>query len=368
MATFPDSLVDTQSALNEVCEVISSHQTLCLDTEFMRVRTYTPQLALIQIAAGEQIFCIDPVADIDLTEFWNIVYAAERIIMHSAKQDFEALYFFLGKIPHNLFDTQVAAALCGYAPQVGYAGLCNELLGIELPKSQTRSDWLQRPLTDAQIKYAAEDVAHLQEMADILEDKLNTLHRLEWAIEDSKGLSELSLYAPDPDSAWQRMKSIPFMHPAEQARAVVLTRWREARAVKLDKPRNWIISDAAIKELTANNPLNIRDLGNCEEIPAATIRKQGERLIELLSQANESYKNGDLKAVQRAQPDDAYKLLLKRLSAIVRKCAEQLGVPAEIVASKRELNAIIQGDHSQRPLNGWRKTKIGEQLLAEIEK
>jgi len=368
MANIPDSLIDTQSALNEVCETIAPHKTFCLDTEFMRVRTYSPQLALIQIAAGEHIFCIDPVADLDLSRFWELVFAADRIIMHSAKQDFEALYYYLGKVPDNLFDTQIAASLCGHPAQIGYAGLCQALLGIELPKSQTRSDWLQRPLTSAQIVYAAEDVAHLQEMSDLLEEELTKLDRLDWAAEDSGILCDIQLYAPDADSAWQRIKSIPFMQPADQARAVALARWREDRAVKLDKPRNWILTDAAIKELAANNPGDAQSMKRCEEIPPATLRKQGERLIDLLSKANQRYSDGDYQAVQQQQPDEAYKKLIKQLAGIVKSCADQLNIPAEVVASKRELNAIIQGDMTQRSLNGWRKTKIGEQLLAEINK
>jgi len=366
----PNHLIDSTDALADVITATANQTDICLDTEFMRVRTYAPQLALVQLAAGDEIFCVDPARGCDVSELWEELFAPRhRWIMHSAKQDFEALYFQLGKVPQNLFDTQIAAGLCGYAPQLGYAGLCKELLGIELPKSQTRSDWLQRPLTDAQLRYASEDVAHLGEMAEIVQEKLESLGRLEWEREDSTDLSNIEHYRPAPENAWQRVKSIPFMPPAEQARARALAEWREDRAVKLDKPRNWILGDAALRELTKNYPKDKQALAACAEVPKATVEKQGAKLIHLLREATEAQKNGEVVFKRQQTPDERHKVLIKEMGAVTRGVAEELGIAPEIVANKRDFTAILEQSKAGEPVDsratkGWRKDLIGGKLLA----
>ena len=368
MTSFPDSLVESPEGLEEVLGRIGEPTDIPLDTEFMRVNTYTPQLALIQIAAGDAIFCIDPANGLDLSPLWEHLVSAEHCkIMHSAKQDYEAIYFALGKVPDNLFDTQIAAGLCGHPAQIGYAGLCNTLLGVELPKTQTRSDWLRRPLSPEQIHYAAEDVVHLGEIAERLRESLEQLGRTEWAREDAADMGDISLYAPAPEDAWKRIKSIPFMRPAQQALARALAQWREERAVQLDRPRSWILSDQAIRELVETNPADMDALNRCKELPPATKRKQGEYIVKLLQKTNAAVKDGSLRFEQQATPGDDHKQRVRQMAGTIKACADELGIAAEVLGSKRELNAIVAGDLTQRPLRGWRKELIGEQLLAELD-
>jgi len=359
--------VDTLDTLDQACEELSSQQLLYADTEFMRVRTYSPQLALIQFAAPTRIFCIDPNANIDLNPLWNILLDPARTkIFHSAKQDYEAFYFKLGKVPQKLFDTQIAAALCGHPAQIGYAGLIENRFGISISKSETRSNWLQRPLTDSQLNYASEDVEHLEALYNVFYEELTALGRLEWAKEDSAELTNINLYRPSPDKAWQRLKNLQYAEPNEQARARVLASWREQLAVDLDKPRSWIMSDSVLRNIATDGPTEKNKLAAVPEIPPATLRKSGETIIRLIEEANQEYRNGNINTIQRARPDAEHKALLKKLSKIVLEKANQLVLPPEILASKKELNAIILGDGNQRLLKGWRKNEIGQELLAEL--
>jgi len=367
MPTLSYSIVDSAAALETACDDLAKQPLLCTDTEFMRVRTYTPQLALLQFAGTNTVWCIDPVADIDLEPMWNLLFDATRQkVMHSGKQDYEAFFFARGDLPHKLFDTQVAAALSGHQPQIGYAGIVEDRFGVSISKSQTRSNWLQRPLTEAQLNYAAEDVEYLARLYEQLYEELEQSGRLAWALEDSEALTEITLYKPDPATAWQRIKSIRFLPPAEQARAKELAAWREERAVKLDKPRSWILSDGALREIAANNPQTTNQLSGVEDLPPATLRKQGEKLLSIVKHANEAFSRGEIEAVQDDRPDQAHKALLKELGAIVKRHADELSLPAEVLGSKRELNAIITGDQGQRPLNGWRGEILGSELLAAL--
>jgi len=360
-------LVDTPDTLAEACDSLAAESRLYADTEFMRVRTYTPQLALLQFAAGKDVYCIDPIAEFDLSKLWEIVMDPERTkVFHSGKQDYEAFYFALGDTPKNLFDTQIAAALCGHPPQMGYAGIVEARFGASISKSQTRSNWLQRPLTEAQLNYAAEDVEYLAALYEQLCAELETLGRLEWALEDSNALTDICLYRPDPDNAWQRLKNLHFSPPAEQARARLLAAWREERSVTLDKPRSWIISDSVLRDIAALNPATAGDLSQVRELPPATLRKSGAKLLDLVQAANEGSQNGTVQPLQQDRPDSQHKALLKHLGKVVAERADELQIPAEILASKKELNAMILGDRQQRPLTGWRLNEIGQLLLAEL--
>ena len=188
-------LIHRQSDLDALCSVMAECVEICLDTEFVRTNTYAPHLGLLQVAAGDLITCVDPLAEFDMGEFWAALFSTQRTcVLHAAKQDQEVLWFEQGKVIGNLLDTQICAGLLGLPAQIGYAGLVRELLGIELSKSETRTDWTRRPLSAAQISYAAEDVVHLPQIRKLLTEKLQALGRYQWALEDSAALSDTRLY------------------------------------------------------------------------------------------------------------------------------------------------------------------------------
>jgi ribonuclease D len=356
-------LIQSQPDLDRVCDLIANHQQVAVDTEFVRTNTYAPHLGLLQLSAGGTTVCVDPLAAADMQRLWQLLFDSCRTsILHSAKQDLEVMWFGQGDIIHNLIDTQVCAALLGYPAQIGYAGLLAELLQIEIGKTETRTDWSRRPLTHAQLEYAAEDVVHLPEMLQILADRLREKGRYEWAVEDSQMLCDISLYKPEPGDAWQRIKSVPFLPPDQQARARTLATWREKRAVDADKPRQWIISDKALLELAIVNPTTEQAMQRLEELPAGLARKQGAKLLSVLAAANESFARGDEQFEQQIVDIDREKVLSKQMAKLVRAAAEKLDIAAEVVASKRDIIAIIRGDSNARALQGWRLDVVGKGL------
>jgi len=356
-------LINRQQDLDALCEVVSGGDRIALDTEFVRTRTYTPHLGLVQIAAGGNAVCIDPLADLDYTHLWQLLFDPQRVtIMHSATQDLEVFWFHCGDIIQNLVDTQVCAALLGYQPQIGYAGLVADLAGVTLSKEQTRTDWTRRPLSSEQLDYAAKDVVYLDGMHDLLRSRLEEAGRYEWAVEDSLALCRSSLYEPDTANAWRRIKSIPFLPAREQARAMALAEWREQRAVTLDKPRRWVLDDKALLVIAAANPADENDLGKLADVPDGLARRQGSRLLKVLHAANEDHNDNPHRYVQQQPDREADKALSKKLGGIVRRKAEELELPAEIVGSKREITALMRGDTESRLLSGWRAREVGEEL------
>lgn len=360
--------INEQPDLDALCEVVSVNGSIALDTEFVRTRTYTPHLGLVQIAAGGNAVCIDPLAGLDYAQLWQLLFDPQRVtVMHSATQDLEVLWFHCGDIIHNLVDTQVCAALLGYQPQIGYAGLVADLAGVTLSKEQTRTDWTRRPLSSEQLDYAAKDVVYLDGMHELLRNRLEEAGRYEWAVEDSLALCRTSMYEPDTAGAWQRIKSIPFLPGPEQARARALAEWREQRAVKLDKPRRWVMDDKALLVIAAANPDDERAFAKLPEVSDGLARRQGNRLLKVLQAANDDYNDNPHRYVQQIPDREADKALSKKLGGIIRRKAEELELPPEIVGSKREITALMRGDEQSRLLSGWRGREVGSELREVLQ-
>jgi ribonuclease D len=359
-------LIDSQPQLDRLCDNLAGipNDAIAVDTEFVRTQTYWPQLCIVQIALNGQQVAVDVLADFDTKHLRELLLErSELTIYHAAKQDMEALYSVYDQLPNAIFDTQVGAGLLGFQPQIGYAGLVGELLGIDVPKDQTRTDWSRRPLTDAQIKYALDDVAHLHEIFDIIGDRLRELGRYDWAIEDSNLMLDSSLYYIDPDAAWRRLSSIPYLPVAAQARARRLAAWREDRARRSDRPRQWILADKALLAVANDNPGDATALARIEGIPPAVARKQGRHIVEILLEANADLAADRLDLQQEPAPVPPDKAQVKRLSGIVRSAAEELGIAPETLATRKDVTGILAGRDDLRVLNGWRREIIGERLL-----
>ena len=211
-----------------------------------------------------------------------------------------------------------------------------------------------------------EDVEHLGEMHALLKARLEELGRYEWALEDSAALTNTNLYEPSPASAWQRLKSVPFMPGDQQARARALAEWREERAVRFDKPRGWILSDKALLQMAEHNPGDTSELRGIDDLPPAIVRKSGEKLIQAITAANAGVASGELNFTQQFADRDRDKALIKKFSAIIRAAAEELGIAAEVVGSKRDMLALLRGDESARLIKGWRNEIVGADLLAAV--
>jgi ribonuclease D len=262
-----------------------------------------------------------------------------------------------------VFDTQVAAALLGLPPQVGYAELVARQLGHSIDKAQTRTDWSRRPLSQAQLAYAADDVHHLLQLHTDLATALAAQHREAWHCEECATLENPRLYRTDPADAWRRLKGLGRLRPVEQAIARTLAEWREQRAIAADKPRGWILSDEALYALATLGPSNTGDLEQVRALPPATVRKRGEELLALIRVARESAADvAPSPAPQRPTPEQVQRI--GRLQQCVKDVAANLGISAEVLATRRDVEGMVLGSLDQCPLlRGWRREVIGGPLL-----
>jgi ribonuclease D len=355
--------ITDSTALAAAAAAIAPRQSLGLDTEFMRERTYYAQLCLLQLGTTDLAVCVDPLA-IDSLEPLRPLMRAPALckILHAARQDLEVLAPLLGAVS-PIFDTQVAAALVGFPAQIGYADLVRELLGVDLHKSQTRTDWSRRPLSAAQLDYALDDVRHLPPLRAALEERLGRLGRSAWFEEEMAQIGSESL-AVDPEQAWMRIRAFADLDPDRQRLARVLAAWRESRAMHSDRPRGWILPDPALRDLVLQAPRDMAALERLRELPDGIRENSGAQLLEQIRAAGLPPQLAPLP--QRRRPDQQQLDTVARLGEITRRIAAALEVAPEILATRREMERLAGGERDGAVLNGWRRQAIGEELLRAL--
>jgi len=325
----------------------------------MREKTFFAQLCLVQVAARDRVYCIDPLAGNPMQEFWDETFRKTWVV-HSARQDIEVIFQSSGAMPAKLFDTQIAAALLGMQPQIGYAGLVKQLFDVDIPKSHTRADWSRRPLADALLHYAVEDVEYLLPAYDRLGERLEKAGRMSWAEQDSALLLDESLYAFDQSQAVQRLKGARNFRGRRRSAAERLAVWREAEAARKNRPRQWILRDSALLDIAYNLPDTLADLRRIDGLPPKLVNRASEELLAIVARSaddNHEYQ-------PPPAPNEKQKKLLKSMQSAVSGCAGELGISPELVAPRKELSAVIQsGRTDSRVFLGWRRDLIGEQLL-----
>ncbi|HSN51564.1 MAG TPA: HRDC domain-containing protein [Woeseiaceae bacterium] len=350
------TFVDKPDTITPELEV---HPCLGVDTEFIREKTFYAQLCLLQVATPDRIYCVDPLAGNPMQRFWDDTFRKTWVV-HSARQDIEVVFQSAGAMPGALFDTQIAAGLLGMQPQIGYAGLVKALFDVDLPKTHTRADWSQRPLPDALLHYAVEDVEHLLPAFELLVDRLDKAGRKGWAEQDSRLLLDESLYAFDGAQAIERLKGARNMRGRRRSAAERLAVWRETEAARRNRPRQWILRDTALLELAQKLPETLAALRGIDGLPPKLVGRAGEELLDVLAQAAQD----DHDYRPPPAPNEQQKKLQKAMQAAVAKCADELGISPELVASRKELSAaILSGDTASRVFRGWRRPLIGERLL-----
>ena len=331
---------------------------LGIDTEFMREKTYFAQLCLVQVATADEIYCIDPLVPGDHGQFWKALLSRDWIV-HSARQDIEVVIQTAGLMPNSIFDTQIAAGLLGHPPQMGYASLVKELFGVEMAKSHTRADWTRRPLRDAWLQYAAEDVEYLLPAYQALHERLQQVGRLRWALEDSRLLLDPALYEVSAEQAIDRLKGARNFRGRRRAAAARLAAWREHEAIRRNLPRQWIVKDNVLLDIAARLPTSQDKLEDIDSVSPKLANRAGRKLLRAV--ADSARDDSDYQPPRA--PTEQQKALLREMQARVAGHARELGLAAETVASKRELSAvIISGDHDSRLFNGWRREIVGDEL------
>lgn len=366
--------VASDQDLAALCQQLQQQTAIALDTEFARSRTYYPHIGLLQIADQHGIYLVDPLSIEQRQPFADILTNPKIIkVVHSASEDLEVFQHAFGVLPQALFDTQIAAALTGFGPSIGYANLLRELKSIDIPKQETRSDWLQRPLSEAQIKYAMLDVAHLLEIYEILVSRLNKCQRLTWAEADSAAMVEKLRQSNHPETYYQRVKLAWKLKPRQLAVLKKLCYWREQQARHKDVPRNRIVKDNFLYDIAWRLPRNSKQLQSIRGIPSSVLASSAEQWLAIVEEVL-----GDDNDVQYPPRlpgplSTAQTHILKQLKATVAEIAQSLDVPQELLARKKDYTELMHSQNHdsgyQLPpsLNGWRQSVVGDALLACLE-
>lgn len=367
----------TPDELAHAIDLLSRSDFLALDTEFMRESSYYPALCLIQAASAEHCVVIDPLAAPlrepgALRPWWDFIAARERLkVLHAARQDLEVISQAMAAldagapqpIPGPVFDTQVAAALLGHPGQVGYGGLVTQRLGFKLDKGHARTDWSKRPLSTEQLAYAADDVRYLAPLYLEVRAALEARERLQWLREEMQELEDPGLYRTEPKEAWRRLKGLDRLQPAQRAVAKQLAQWRETRAMQSDKPRGWILTDDALREIAERLPDTPAVLEKIRSLPPTVVRKRGDELLALIAQGKENAA-AEPPSFVPSRPEPEVLGLINRLLAFVRAEAEKLSIAPELLATRRDVEQLVLSGRTGHLLEGWRREVIGERLAA----
>ena len=356
------NLIQDSAALSQLCEQLRGQAWIAVDTEFMRTKTYYARLCLIQVATPEVIACVDPLALTDIDPLLDILYAPNVLkVFHSGRQDLEVFADLRQTPPAPVFDTQIAAALCGHEDQAGYATLVEAITGHKLPKLHTRADWEVRPLPEDQLIYAEDDVRYLRDVYLNLTQKLETLGRATWLAEECAALTDPALYRNDVRMAYLRVKQGASLAPAVQTILRELAAWREQAAQTRNLPRSWVVTDIALVEVALAAPENLEQLGAIEGFSGGVIRKWGDEILEAIRHGKTLPPASHWDKPVRL--DASQKKLYERLQTQAHETAVNQGISASLLATRKDLHKLVIGDPDTALSHGWRRSLIGETLL-----
>lgn len=355
--------VDNSEKLQKLCDSIKDAPLLIIDTEFVREKTYRAKLCLIQIATDNIIACIDPITLNDITPLMDIINDKSKLkILHSARQDYEIFYDLNNTLPHPLFDSQLAASLLGYGEQIGYGSLVEKVLGVQLDKAHTRTDWSKRPLSEDQIRYASDDVFYLRELYPLLKQQLITQGRENWLDEEFAALCNPALFITHPEDAWNKVKGINRLRPRQLAAVKNIAQWREEMAIKKDLPRKWILADDILVAAAQLLPKDITQLESIANIKKAIIENSGKTILNCVNDAL-ALDESELPTLTKpkrltADQEIIADLLLTQLKLIAN---EQNISPANI-ANRKMIEKVIYGETDIPLLKGWRYQLAGKKI------
>ncbi len=361
-------LVESDAALKAIVAGRGVHEAVAIDTEFMRRDTFYPRVALVQLCFDEMAYLIDPLAIGDSAPLVGLLTDPGIVkVMHSASEDLEVFQHWLDVLPTPLFDTQRAAGLLDIGFGMGYGALVNACLDIALGKGETRSDWLRRPLTASQCEYAAQDVIHLAALWRQLGPRCREAGKYDWVLEDSQQAA--ANLSSDGAQQYRRIKNGWRLTSHQLAVLMAVSGWREGRARERDKPRNWIIDDAACIALATAQPATRNALSRLD-LPPAVVRRDGQELVDLISAAA-ALPEDELPARLPAPLDSRQRSTLKRLKERARAIAVELQVAPEIVLPGKDFELLLReavGEPVQSPphWSGWRAARVIAPLRAEL--
>ena len=362
----PIDYIDTPEGLERLCQALQSAPWTALDTEFIRESTYYPEFCLLQIATPDLIACVDPLRLDDLEPLWRVLYQSRAVkVFHAGFQDLEILHRINGRLPRPVFDTQLAAPLLGYPEQIGYAQLVEQVLGVQLAKGHSRTDWRRRPLQTAQIAYAADDVRYLGPLYVEIHRRLARLGRLDWLEDDFRSLTDPATYTNPPGEAWRRIKGARRLKGRPLAVLKRLAAWREETARAANLPRGWILKDDLLCHIARLQPRSPGELAQLRGLGDKTVKRYGRAICAQVAAAGDETVVPD--ARHDTAPDPREEALLDLLSAVVRLRALEQRIHPTVLASRKDLERFVRDPAASRLYQGWRRRLIGEELLAFVE-
>lgn len=361
--------ISTTDDLSAYCRSLADAPWVTVDTEFMRDKTYWPKLCLVQISGPEpgSERAIDPLADgLDMSPLFEIMRRRETVkVFHAARQDLEIFFNLMDEVPAPLFDSQVAAMVCGFGDQVGYEALVKKICKTELDKSSRFTDWSHRPLTDRQIRYALSDVTHLRDIYLFLTKSLKKSNRFHWLEEEMAILASAETYRNEPESAWKRVKvrggKPRFLQIVHEVAA-----WREREAQARDLPRNRIIKDDSLLDIAGSAPKSLEDLSRIRGLSRGFAEgKLGKGLLSAVSRAMDVPKEDLPKPPKQDRLPPGLGPMTDLLKVLLKRNSETAGVASRLIASGDDLERIAADDTADVPaLKGWRRELFGEDALA----
>lgn len=361
--------IEDQKSLEDFITRAASSSVLAIDTEFMREKTYYPQLCLIQMATDSEIVLIDPFCVDDLTSLQPLFENEDIVkLFHAATQDLEILLSEVGCLPKPIFDTQIAAALLGQSHQVGLGALIGVFCGTSIKKSDSFTDWSRRPLAESQMKYAAEDVAFLPELYAIMRGLLIEKERLAWLDEDFAALSDPDRFTMDPSIRYKKLKRVNQLTRKQLAAARELAAWREIQARKRNVPRKWILSDEQIVEACKREASTVSELFMVRGMKGQLSTKEAREIAGLIDRAFSMDEDSWPETEQGGQPEPNVDSAVDLMYALARVRAKENGIALQTLASHNDLVALARGHWDDTSLmTGWRRALIGEELIDLLE-
>ncbi len=360
-------IVSDTDTLKSVCKEAAKHPFCTVDTEFLRETTFWPKLCLVQMASPDEAWIIDVLAkDIDLQPFFDLMADTSVMkVFHAARQDIEIIYHLASVIPDPVFDTQVAAMVCGYGDSISYDQLVQRIVGEHIDKSSRFTDWSKRPLSDKQLKYALADVTHLRDVYLSIKANLEEQGRSEWVSEEMEILKSPDTYDMPPENAWQRLK-MRARKPRELALLKKVAEWREIKARENNVPRGRIVRDDAIYDIATRAPSTIEKLAGLRSLSRGFDKNRyGPSLIKVIEEVK-AIPEKDLPPLprQKRMPEGCG-AATEMLKVLLKLTTEQHGVAAKVIATVDDLEKIAADDQADIPaLKGWRRKLFGDRALA----
>jgi len=360
------TLITTTSELELACERFSRHSFVTVDTEFLRETTFWPVLCVVQVASSEEALAIDALAPgLDLAPLFALMADPDVVkVFHAARQDVEIFWNLAGLVPAPMFDTQVAAMVCGYGDQVSYSELAQSICRVAIDKSSRFTDWARRPLAPAQIDYAIGDVTHLRDIYRALLAELEKSGRLSWLEDEMKVLTSSATYEQHPERAWERFKTRA-RKPRDLAVLMDLAAWRESEAQARDVPRSRVLKDDVLVEVALAAPRSQEALANLRAFPRGMERSRaGEEILAAVERGLARDPKGLPKIERERRNGAGSAATVELLKVLLRQVSDESGVAGKMIATVDDLEAIAGDDKADVPaLRGWRRKLFGARAL-----